>query len=117
MTNIEETLRLRSYRLKEKNIPFIAYCHYKWGTSNGITVCRLEHYKDQTRTMPGDPKKKYEENTLATGFLRSLNKCILLGRKQYETTVIYAYIKPLSEVDRARVLDIVKALEFGEILD
>lgn len=117
MTNLEETLRLRSYRLKEKNIPFISYCHYKFGTSSGITVCRLEHYKDPTRHMPGYPKKKYEENTLATGFLRSLNKCILLGRRQYETMVIYAYLKPLSEEDRMRVLDIVKALEFAEILE
>jgi hypothetical protein len=31
--------------------------------------------------------------------------------------VIYAYLKPLSEEDRMRVLDIVKALEIGEILE
>jgi hypothetical protein len=67
--------------------------------------------------MPGDPKKKYEENTLATGFLRSLNKCITLGKRQHEMLKIYAYINPLSDEDRARVINLVPALTFAEMLE
>lgn len=119
MKKLEDMLHRRANDLRRKSIPFIAYCHYgSFCSLSGITVFKLIRY--QREELVGKRTKMVEiNNAFSSSFLKSLNKNMkpIKINGSYESVASVAYLVPLMEEDRLKVIEYVPELARAEILE
>lgn len=118
MSDYKEQMMRTAIYLRQKEIPFIIYCH-SFGDTSGMTVCKLVPYHNEVKSPLGKVIEVIDQNPLKTGFLKSLNKCMRSKRISgfNEWVQSAAYLAPLETEDREKVINLVTELKYAEILE